>query len=102
MVTNGDSANIGANGENDDPLETRMIHWSYNGGNVDNNANGENGFNGDNGENNSIGDIGTNGFIGISGGVIGIIEWQCVFHNLLAPLHIEINKAIVHWSHWCT
>ena len=34
--TNGDSSNIGANGDNDDPLETIMIHWSYNGGDVDN------------------------------------------------------------------
>ena len=43
MVTNGNSGNIGAN---DDPLDTIMIHWSYNGGNVDNNANDDIGFNG--------------------------------------------------------
>ena len=48
MVTHGNSVNIGANGDNDDPLETMMIHWSYNG---DNNANGDNGFNGVNGAN---------------------------------------------------
>ena len=51
MVTNGDSGNIGANGDNDDPLETMVIHWSYNGGSVDNSANGDNGSNGDNGVN---------------------------------------------------
>ena len=51
MVTNGDSGNIGANGTNDDPLETITIHWSYNGTNGDNNANGDNGDNGDNGVN---------------------------------------------------
>jgi hypothetical protein len=42
MVTNGDNGTIGANGTNDDPFETMMIHWSYNG------PNGDNGFNGDN------------------------------------------------------
>jgi hypothetical protein len=26
MVTNGDNGNIGANGANDDPFETMMIH----------------------------------------------------------------------------
>ena len=45
MVTNSDSGNIGANGVNDYPLEKMMIHWSYNGGNVDNNACGDNGSN---------------------------------------------------------
>ena len=72
MVTNGDSGNIGTNGEIDDPLETMVIHWSYNGGSVDNSANGDNGSNGDNGvngENDSIGDIVTNGIIGTSGAV---------------------------------
>ena len=34
MVTNGDSGNIGAKCDNEDPLETKMIHWSYNGRNV--------------------------------------------------------------------
>ena len=29
MVTNDDSGNIGVNGDNDDPLETIMIQWSY-------------------------------------------------------------------------
>ena len=74
MVINGDSGNIGVN---DDPLETIIICWPYNGGNVDNNANGDFGSNG------SSGVIGTN----------GIIEWQCVFHILHAPLHIEINDT---------
>ena len=62
------------------PLKTIMMHWSYNGGNVINNAYGDNGSDGDNGfngENNSIVDIGTNGFIGTSGiiGTNGTIEW---------------------------
>ena len=82
MVTNGDSSNI-TNGDNDDPLKKMMIHWSYNGGNVDNKANGDNGF------------IGSSGFIGTSGviGTNGINEWQCVLHISHAPLHIEINDA---------
>ena len=45
MVTNGDNGAIGANRANDDPFETMMIHWSYNG---DNGDNGDNDFNGDN------------------------------------------------------
>ena len=36
MVTNGDNGTIGAKGANDDPFETMMIHWSYNGANGDN------------------------------------------------------------------
>jgi hypothetical protein len=55
MVTNGDNGIIGANGANDDPFETMMIHWSYNG------SNGDHGFNGDNGNNNSNGDSGNIG-----------------------------------------
>ena len=58
MVTNGDNGTIGANEANDDPFETMMIYWSYNG------SNGDNGFNGDNGNNNFNGDsgnIGANG-----------------------------------------
>ena len=78
LVTNGNSGNIGTNGDNDDPLHPIMIQWSYNDGNVDNNANGDNGFNG------TSRVIGTN----------GIIEWRCVFHILHAPLHIEINNAL--------
>ena len=96
MVTHGNSGNISANGDSDDPLDTIMIHWSYNGGNVDNNANDNNGSNGNNGvnhENNSIGNIGTNGSSGVVHGTNGIIEWQCVFHISHAPLHIEINDA---------
>ena len=98
MVTNGDSFNIGANGDNDDPLETMMIHWSCYGGYVENSANGDNGSNGDNGvigENNSIGDIGAHGFICTSGviGTNGTIEWQCVLHISHKPLHIESNDA---------
>ena len=82
--TNGD---IGAN---DDPLETVMIHWSYNGGNVDNNAiDDKYDNNGENAENNSIGDIGDIGTI-VSHGVIGtdgIIEWRCLSHFTRA-IHI--------------
>ena len=44
MVTNGDNGTIGANGANDDPFETMMIHWSYNGFNGDNGFNCDNGF----------------------------------------------------------
>ena len=55
MVTNGDNCTIGANGANDDPFETMMIHWSYN------RSNGDNGCNGDNGNNNSNGDSGNIG-----------------------------------------
>ena len=54
MVTNRDSGNIGANGNNDDPLETMMIHRSYNGTNGDNNTDGDNGFNDDNGDKSEI------------------------------------------------
>ena len=39
MVTNGDNGTIGANGASDDPFETMMIHWSYNGDNGNNNSN---------------------------------------------------------------
>ena len=56
--TNGDSGNIGTNGDHDDPLETRMVLWLYNGGNVDTTANGDNDFDGDSG---NIGTIGDNG-----------------------------------------
>ena len=56
MVTNGDSGNIG---DNDDPLETMMIYWSYNGTNGDNIANGDNGI------------IDSSGVIGAN----GTIEW---------------------------
>ena len=49
MVTNGDNGTIGANGSNDDPFETMMIHWSYNGSNDDNGFNGDNGSIDDNG-----------------------------------------------------
>ena len=35
MVTNGNNGTIGANGANDNPFETMMIHWSYNGSNGD-------------------------------------------------------------------
>ena len=95
MVTNGNSGNVGANCDIYDPLETMFIHWSYNGGNVDNNTNGNNGFNSDNGvngENNFIGDINTNGFIGTSGviGTNGSIEWQmgmCLPHFTRAIAH---------------
>ena len=49
MVTNGDDGTIGANGADDDPFETMMIHWSYNGSNDDNGSNGDNGNNNSNG-----------------------------------------------------
>ena len=55
MVTNGDNGAIGAN---DDPFETMMIHWWYNG------PDGDNGSDGDNCDNNFNGDsgnIGANG-----------------------------------------
>ena len=45
MATNGDNGTIGANGANDDPFETMMIHWSYNGSNSDNGSNDDNGEN---------------------------------------------------------
>ena len=70
MVTNGDNGTIGANRANDDPFETMMIHWSYNGSNGvtgsndDSGSNDDNGFNGDDGTNNFNGDsgnIGANG-----------------------------------------
>ena len=54
MVTNGDNGTIGANGSNDDPFETMMIHWSYNGSNGDNGSNDDNGFNDDNGSNGTM------------------------------------------------
>ena len=66
-MTNGDSGNIGANSDNDDPLETMMIHWSYNGGNCDNGDDGSNG------------DIGTNDFI-------GTIDWREVLERDSLPL----------------
>ena len=55
MVTNGDNGTISAN---DDPFETMMIHWSYNG---DNGSNGDNCSNGDNGTNNFNDDSGNIG-----------------------------------------
>ena len=64
MATNRNNGAIGAHGANDDPFETMMIHWSYNGSNGDNGFNDANGFNGDNGNNNFNGDsgnIGANG-----------------------------------------
>ena len=64
MLTNGDNGTIGANGANDNPFETMMIHRSYNGSNSDSGFNDNNGFNGDNGNINSdddSGNIGTNG-----------------------------------------
>ena len=64
MVTNGDNGTIGANGSNDDPFETLMIHWSYNGSNGSNSDNGfndDNGSNGDNGNNKSNDDSGNIG-----------------------------------------
>ena len=66
MVTNGDYGTIGANGSNDDPFETMMIHWSNNESNGDNGFNGDNGSNDDNGTN---GDNGTNNFNGDSGNI---------------------------------
>jgi hypothetical protein len=63
-VTNGDNGTIGANGANDDPFETMMIHWSYNCSNGDNGSNDDNGFNGDNGNNNPNDD---SGYIGANG-----------------------------------
>ena len=57
MVTNDDNGTIDANGVNDAPFETMMIHWSFNGSNGDNGSDGDNGFNDDNGSN---GDNGNN------------------------------------------
>ena len=57
--TNGDNGTIGANGANDDPFETIMVHWSYSGSNDNNGSNGDNGSNDGNGSN---GDNGTNNF----------------------------------------
>ena len=54
---NGDSGNIGANGDNNDPWETLMIHWSFNCANRDNNVNRDNDANGYNHANR---DSGTN------------------------------------------
>ena len=85
MVINGDNCNIGTNGNCDDPLERIMIHWSYNGGNVDDNTNdniGSNGNNGVNGENDSISDIGNIGTNGSS----GVIEWRCVFQMAMCDV----------------
>ena len=85
MVTNGDSGNIGANSDNDDPLETMMIHWSYNGGNCDNYDNGSNG------------DIGTNGFIGTSS-VISTnrsIDWPEVLERDSLPLLMPGRSIIL-------
>ena len=48
MVTNGDNSNIGANSDNNDPLETMIIHKSYNGAHRNNNANRDNGAYGKN------------------------------------------------------
>jgi hypothetical protein len=39
------------NGDNDDPFETMMIHWSNNGSNGDNGFNSDNDANGENSEN---------------------------------------------------
>ena len=70
----GDIGNITANGNNNDPLETMMIHWSYYGVNGDNNASGNNGANDDN--NCVSGVIGTN----------SIIEWRCLPHITMASM----------------
>ena len=51
---NGDSCNIGANGDNGDLKETMMIHRLNNGANGDHNANGDNGENNSNGYNDDI------------------------------------------------
>ena len=56
MVSNGDNGTIGANEANDDPFETIMIHWSYNGFNDDNGSKGDNGNNNSNGDSGNIGD----------------------------------------------
>ena len=63
-MTNCDNGTIGANEANDDPFETMMIHWSYNGyngSNGDYDFNDDIGFNVDNGNNNSNGDGGNIG-----------------------------------------
>ena len=59
-VTNGNNGFIGANGANDDPFETMMIHWSYNGPDGDNGSDGDNGENNFNGDSGNIGDNGDN------------------------------------------
>ena len=64
MVTNDGNGTIGVNGANDDLFETMMIHWSYNGSNVDNGFNDDNGSSDDTDNNNFNGDsgnIGANG-----------------------------------------
>ena len=69
MTTNGDNGTVDANGANDDPFETMMIHWSFNGSNGDNSFDGNTGdynFNGDCG-NANIGANGDNGNIGANG-----------------------------------
>ena len=60
MVTNGDYGTIGANEANNDPFETMMIHWWYNGSNDDNDSNGDNGSNNFNGDSGNIGANGDN------------------------------------------
>ena len=55
-VTNGDNGTIGANEANDDPFETIMIHWSYNGSNDDNGSNNGNKYNNSNDDRGKIGD----------------------------------------------
>ena len=50
-VTNGGNADIDTNGANEDPFETMMIHWSYNGSNGSKRVNGFNVDNGTNGNN---------------------------------------------------
>ena len=61
IISNGDSCNIGANGNNDDLKETMMIHRLNNGANGENNgANGDNGENNSNGYNSNIGANGDN------------------------------------------
>ena len=67
MVTNGDNGDIGANGDKDDPFETMVIHWWYNGPNGDNDSDGDNNSNGDSGNIGASGAIGDSGNIGTSG-----------------------------------
>ena len=62
-------------------------------------ANGDDGVNG---ENKSIGDVGNIGTYGSSSVIVtdGIIEWQCVSHISLVPLHIksvtpELEKLVL-------
>ena len=44
MVTNGDNSAISANEPIDDPFETVMIYWSYDGFNGDKDFNDDNAF----------------------------------------------------------